>query len=370
MSKRGENIRKRNDGRWEARYEKGRKSDGSILYGYLYAGTYEEVKKKKLLALQNNTICLLNTNTISFSQLCKEWQASIIYTIKESSYACYDTHIKKHLLPWFSSYNICSISTELIQQFTAEKLQAGLSPRTVKSLLILLQTILKYGESQKYFSIKSNLQVHFPKTTANIFHTMDEKDIQTLVDRLIDEDSNFSLGLLICIYTGIREGELCGLQWQDFDFKQGIMHIRRTVSRIRNVNYQESEQPSQPKTFIHISSPKSFSSFRDIPIPDFLLKSLQSHCSAPEDFLLTGKPKCMEPRTVQRKFHKLLENNNISQINFHSLRHAFATRFTEHGFDCKSLSEILGHSSPRITMVIYVHSSFMQKRNYLNQLHY
>ena len=81
---------------------------------------------------------------------------------------------KKHLLPWFSSYNICSISTESIQQFTAEKLQAGLSPRTVKSLLILLQTILKYGEAQEYFSIKNNLQVHFPKTTANIFRAMDD----------------------------------------------------------------------------------------------------------------------------------------------------------------------------------------------------
>ena len=369
MPKRGENIRKRKDGRWEARYEKGRRDDGSIIYGYLYAASYEEVKKKKLLALQNESAYCQKFHSVSFTQLCKEWQSSVKCTIKEISYACYHTQIQAHLLPWFSSYNIGSISSELIQQFTMEKLQSGLSARTVKGLLILLQTILKYGEEQKYYSA-GNLQIHFPKTSSCMLQVMNEKDIQALVKVLQEDDSNFSLGILICIYTGIREGELCGLQWQDFDFRQGIMHIRRTVSRIRNVNDQETVAPDQPKTHIHISSPKSVSSFRDIPIPDFLLKRLKARCSAPGEFLLTGSTKCMEPRTVQKKFHKLLEQNHIPQINFHSLRHAFATRFTEHGFDCKSLSEILGHSSPKITMEIYVHSSFVQKRNYLNQFHY
>lgn len=369
MSKRGENIRKRKDGRWEARYEKGRRQDGRIQYGYLYAKTYEEVKKKKNLVLQqfNSRSPVYNQTTMAF--LCREWKQSTRYTVKESSYASYDTLIDKHILPWFGEYKMEDISTDLINRFSMEKMQAGLSPRTVKILMILLRNILHYGEQRGYFSL-CGIQIRYPKIAEQPLHILTENQIQQLISYLIEEDSRFTIGILLSIYTGIRVGELCGLQWKDIDFGTGTMKINSTVSRIKNLDYNEQNNPEAPKTIVIISTPKSASSFREIPIPDFMMEVLKRHKDSGGIYLLTGKTSCMEPRTVQRKFHTILDICGIPSINIHSLRHAFATRCTEIGFDSKTLSEILGHSSAKITMDIYVHSSMQQKRNCINQLCY
>jgi integrase len=307
--------------------------------------------------------------SVTFQELCRKWQDSIRYSVKESSFACYDTLVRTHLIPWFSRYGIEEISTDLIYQFSSEKARDGLSPKTVKELLILLQAILRLGEQNGDFSLRG-IRIYFPKTGTAAINVMSEDHVQRLIDALEQRQGAFAAGLLLCLYTGIREGELCGLQWQDFDFGREILHIRRTVSRIKNMNYHEGMTPPEPKTCIHISSPKSASSVRDIPIPDFLLPRLQAELTEPGDFILTGSKHCMEPRRVQNKFHALLEEADIPQINFHSLRHAFATRFTQIGFDSKTLSEILGHSSPKITMDIYVHSSMPRKKNCLNQMYY
>lgn len=369
MSKRGENIRKRKDGRWEARYERGRKADGSIQYGYLYAKTYDEAKRKKLNAIQNNTSAPIHSKRNTMEKLIREWKASVRYTIKESSYACYCTLLDTHIAPWFINYPLNQLTTDLILQFTIEKNASGLSPRTVKGLLILLKNILKYGEEMGYLSLRG-IQIRYPKITEHSLNIISDNHVQTLITNLSIDESDLSAGLLLCIYTGIRVGELCGLQWQDIDFEQGTLSIRRTVSRIKNVNYIEGGSANQSKTYINISTPKSLSSFRDIPIPDFLLERLRKHKSTPESYVLTGTTDCMEPRGIQRKFQSLLKRCDIPSINIHALRHAFATRCTEIGFDSKTLSEILGHSSPKITMDIYVHSNIRQKRNFMNQLSY
>lgn len=369
MPKRGENIRKRKDGRWEARYEKGRQQNGRIQYGYLYGKTYEEVKKKKTLALQQCSISKGVCGKMTMKALCMEWKQSTRYTVKESSYASYDTLIEKHISPWFGSTLIEEISTDLINRFSMEKMQAGLSPRTVKLLMILLRNILHYGEQRGYISL-CGIQIRYPKITEQPLHILSDNQIQQLISCLMEEKSRISTGILLSIYTGIRVGELCGLQWRDIDFASGTMKINRTVSRIKNLEYHKEDNPNQPKTVVIVSTPKSLSSIRDIPIPEFLLELLKSYRSNGDTYLLTGTASCMEPRNVQRKFHGFLTLCGIPSINIHSLRHAFATRCTEIGFDSKTLSEILGHSSAKITMDIYVHSSMQQKRNCMNQLCY
>lgn len=367
MAKRGENIRKRKDGRWEARYEKGRLENGHIQYGYVYAHTYDEVKKKKSLALQRLQLPDPTVSEMEMDNLCEEWKNAVRYTIKPSSFACYDTLIEKHISPWFSKYKLADLDTDLIMSFAISKTESGLSNRTVKSLLILLQSILRFGEKKGYLSLRSIL-FSYPKITSQGLRVISETHIQKLVDVLSDEVSSFSSGILLCIYTGIRVGELSGLKWEDFDFERQIMNIRRTISRIKNLEYVKGK--GVPKTCLLISTPKSQSSLRSIPIPEFLLNRLEKQKSQPGDYLLTGTTKCMEPRCIQRRFQVLLKQCDIPPINIHSLRHAFATRCTEIGFDSKALSEILGHSSAKITMDIYVHSNMQQKKNYMDKLYY
>lgn len=369
MPRKGENIRKRKDGRWEARYEKCRDKNGHIQYGYLYGHTYDAVKKKKIAVLCQNNPQKFPGNRYIFHTLSQEWLLSIRYTVKVSTYACYETLIETHIIPEFGNVPVKYISSGSIYAFSEKMKQEGLSPRTIKNLLILFHSILRYGEKLGYLSM-SQLEFRYPKIADRSFNLISQENLAKLISVLSTDTSAFSMGILLCIYTGIRVGELSGIRWSDIDFNKKILHIRRTISRVKNLDYT-GESDETPKTILMIGSPKSTSSLRDIPIPDFLLAKLEPIASMPDAYLLTGSStKCMEPRSIQRKFQRLLEQCEIPNINIHSLRHAFATRCTEMGFDSKTLSEILGHSSVKITMDIYVHSSMKQKQKYMEKLYY
>ena len=369
MPRKGENIRKRKDGRWEARYEKCRDKNGRIQYGYLYAHTYNEVKKKKLSVLCKNNSQKFCKNRYIFCNLSQEWLFSIRHTVKISTYACYETLIETHIIPEFGNIPIKYISSGSIYAFSEKMKQKGLSPRTIKNILILFHSILRYGEKLGYLNM-SQLEFRYPKVSDKSFNLISRENLAKLISALSTDTSEFSIGILLCIYTGIRVGELSGIRWSDIDFNEKILHIRRTISRVKNLDYT-GESDESPKTILMIGSPKSTSSLRDIPIPDFLLGKLALIAAAPDAYLLTGSStKCMEPRNIQRKFQRLLEQCEIPNINIHSLRHAFATRCTEMGFDSKTLSEILGHSSVKITMDIYVHSSIKQKQKCMEKLYY
>ena len=172
------------------------------------------------------------------------------------------------------------------------------------------------------------------------------------------------MGVFICLYTGIRIGELCALQWRDISFNEKVIVIGHTMQRLQN-----DDPNALNKTKIIITEPKSKASLRTIPLPDFVVHVIKPLAGLPSAYILSGECKTMiEPRTMQNKFKGYLDKGQISDANFHSLRHTFATRCIEAGFDIKTLSEILGHSSVKITLDRYVHSSMELKRSNMEKL--
>ena len=160
------------------------------------------------------------------------------------------------------------------------------------------------------------------------------------------------------MYCGLRIGEVCALQWTDIDTNKGILYVRRTVQRITN-------QGGKTKTKLFVGSPKSKSSIRAIPVPNFLVPIIYTLAQEdpPDAYILTGlinKP--LEPRTFQYYFNQVLNVAGIKKTKYHTLRHTFATNCVALGFDIKSLSEILGHSNVSITLNKYVHPTMQQKR--------
>lgn len=381
MSKKGENIHHRKDGRWEARYIKERNSDGSIKYGYLYAHTYKEVKAKQQYAISNMLQPNIQKNSItenpSMEMFCYQWQAAVRYTMKESSFVLYNFLLSKHIIPFFRFYKISQITTELIQKFSHSMSQEGLSPATVRSILVLLKTILSYGEKCGFLRL-NKIQIIYPKNDISSISVLNSEDSVKLITYLIEQEDPFSMGFLLSIFTGIRVGELCALQWKDFNLNEGTLSISKTVSRIKNLEHKldSANNPNfdlnkpVPKTKLVITSPKSLTSYRKIPIPEFMMPNLTKLYTAEENYILTNTQKCSEPRNMQRRFKTILKRCEIPSINLHALRHTFATKCTESGVDYKTLSEILGHSSSKITMDTYVHSNMQMKRNYMNQLQY
>lgn len=198
---------------------------------------------------------------------------------------------------------------------------------------------------------------------------MGPEDYQRLEKYLIENMNDFNFGLLLCMHTGIRVGELSGLRWSDVDFGQHKIQIQRTVLRIRNLDQTVNPATGKiSKTILYIGPPKTSQSNREIPLPDKLFFYAKRFCKGNSDYILTGTDKCMEPRVIQRKYASILKICEIPPIKIHALRHQFSCRWVEHGFDTKSLSEILGHTSVRTTLDLYVHIQAETKRQYMNQM--
>lgn len=195
---------------------------------------------------------------------------------------------------------------------------------------------------------------------------LSKEEEQKLVSALMENKSLTKIGILLSLYTGIRIGELCALKWEDVSFDENLIIIRKTMQRLQKDSIQSK---NEAKTYILISKPKSQCSNRQIPLPSFLSVILQEYKGDKSHFILTNSPySFIEPRTLQNQFKRILRQIDLRDVNYHSLRHTFATRCVEAGFDIKSLSEILGHSSVKITLDKYVHSSMEQKRVSMEKL--
>lgn len=371
MARRGENIYKRKDKRWEGRYIK-EYINGKAKYGYVYAKTYKEVKEKLNAAksnceIQKKSEKIVEQSSTDFKTISNAWLESIKSQLKKSSLVKYSNLLTSYLFPYFENSDIESITIEDLYNFSNELLQSGgkkkqgLSSKTVTSIISVMKNVFayasKYGNYKvidiRNFSIKQN------QKPMRILSMSEQK---ILSEYLYKDLSLTNLGILVCLYTGIRIGEICALKWEDISFNEQYLYIHKTMQRIQNKNSEDIT-----KTTILISEPKSEHSIRKIPLPDDLFKLLIELKQPNNTYFLTGAShKFIEPRTMQNHFKKAIINCNIEKANFHALRHTFATRCVELGFDVKSLSEILGHASVNITLNRYVHPSMELKQKNMN----
>lgn len=366
MPRKGENIYKRKDGRWEGRYIKGRK-EGKTLYGAVYARSYRDVRKKLDDAKKNIAEKSSTAKAGSVSDIGNQWLSDMSGTLKASSVNKYDDLLRCYILPEFGESEFSEITNQNIIDFTSALLlsggsnQQGLAPSTVAEVLSTMNSI-------RIYALKRDCMVSFSPECVNI--KRDQKDIRVfsleeqkcLLEYLQINMDLTALGILICLFTGIRVGELCALKWDDISISEKKIHVKRTMQRIR-VNGLEKR-----KTEVRIFEPKSACSIRTIPLPGAIVELLEEYYK-PDTFLLTcERNRFVEPRTMQNRFKGVLSSCNISDANFHALRHTFATRCIELGFDVKSLSEILGHASVSITMNRYVHPTMALKSENMNRL--
>lgn len=352
------NIYYRKDGRYEGRLSKGKHRNGKRKYQYFFGRTREEVERKMLDTVQVQAADM-NCN-ITVGQLFSEWFQSIRHRIKESTAANYMMKANKHILPKFSNFAVSHVSSAVILEFIDKKLNAGLSNRYVADIIILLKSMYKYAA--RTYHITSPLEgITLPRKKSSEIRLLDNNEQRKLQQYMQDNSDRTTLGISVSLHMGLRIGELCALQWSDIDLEKRILTVRKTIQRIQCPS-------SNTKTKLIITEPKSESSKRSIPIPEFLIGMLQRYSGKGNEYLLSGMVKPIEPRTMQYRFSKMLKNVNLPSVHFHALRHMVASNCVKLGFDVKALSEILGHSSVEITLNRYVHSSFEQKIEYMKRL--
>lgn len=233
MSKRGENITKRKDGRWEARYIKGYEN-GKAVYGYLYGKSYAEAKQKKEDALRSSKELSHSKRTETFNDLLDCFLIQKKYCVKESTYAHYCNLIERHIRAELGMMRLCDLSAYAIERYADEKLsngkvnsKDGLSPKTVKDLLTLIKSVLKYGITKGL--IPSNvISFSSPKVLKKDIEILSKDEQETLEKSTICAD-NLHFGIYLCLYTGMRIGEVCALQWKDIDLINSTISINKTI---------------------------------------------------------------------------------------------------------------------------------------------
>lgn len=375
MPRKGENIYKRKDGRWEGRYIKSY-INGKAKYGYIYAKSYKEAKEK-LNIFRNATFdekkaishMGVSSALVPFGTIADKWLESLRPNIKESSYIKYSNLLKHYIFPYFENIPIESISPNDISSFCIEmqykggKKGVGLSPKTVMCIISVLKNVFKYAAQCENIIVADINNITVKQSQQKPLRILSMQEQKKLHDYLLQDLSLTNLGILLCLYTGIRIGEVCALQWEDISFEEKYLYVHKTMQRIQSIDDHER------KTSILISAPKSECSIRKIPIPETIFQLLHKFNYPSNTYLLTGhKQKFIEPRTLQYRFKGILKTCKIKDANFHSLRHTFATRCIELGFDVKSLSEILGHATVNITLNRYVHPSMELKQKNMNML--
>jgi len=365
MPKRGENIRKRKDGRWEARLIIFRNENGEATYKSVYAKTYTEVKKiKTTFNIQENKYNRNKTAIKNISHLCDEWLKKTKIKIKDSTHGTYHRVIHNHVIPYFNNIELRNINNKIVQDFIAYKHDSGLSAKTIHDMVIILLQIIKYAEKEKYI-IDFDYDIDLPKLQIKEAQILTSAEEEKLNDYLKNNLTLINFGVILTKETGIRIGELCALKWSDINLNSKTLSITKTIQRIKNFDVNATS-----KTKIVITAPKSQKSVREIPLPDTIIaivKKLYNHQN-PDTYILTGTTKYIEPRLFQKKFKQLLEKLGIGTVTVHSLRHLFATKAVENRFDSKSLSEILGHAKVTFTHERYVHSSSDLKRSHMNRM--
>lgn len=369
MSRKGENIYKRKDGRWEGRYLK-HTPDGRTRYGYVYAATYRDAKARlqKAAALWETNPPREKSDEMTLAAVAERWEKNIAQQVKESTFVKYHVIITNHLLPALGDVCVEDMTHELIESLSISLLRGEgkngrpLAPRTVSDILSVLRSILRFARRNGAIipCDGSSVRIRRPAVDIRVLTRLEQ---EMLCRYIYNNITPRNVGILLSLFAGLRVGEICALRWEDIALNDRLLYVRHTVQRIQNL------EPVGPRTRVVITAPKSATSARIIPLPEDLAKIIENLPGEHRGFFLTGKEDVSaEPRNMQYHFHRVLERSGVEDANYHALRHTFATRCVELGFDVKSLSELLGHSTVTMTMDRYVHPSLEHKREHMQRI--
>lgn len=361
MARRGENIHKRTDGRWEGRYmlstPGGRKSCS------VYARTYTKVKEKLAVAKENakkDSFAIDGEGggigRKAFGIIAEEWLQYIEKKRKYSTYVKYKKIYEKYLSE-LAEVPLLNVNVGTVnKKLTLLDMQE--SAVLKKSVYAVFNQIMKYA-AKKYHVHLETFQMEQECEQKRSVETFSQMEQFRLFHVLCSEIDVFKMGILLCLSTGLRLGEICALKCSDIDLHTKTLRVNSTVQRI-------AVDGCGTKTILYENKPKSIYSVREIPLSEGVVRLLKAF---PMDgkYLIKGDAP-MEPRTYQNKLKSYLRQAGIEHKNFHALRHTFATNCIESGMDAKSLSEILGHANVQITLNRYVHPSIALKRQQMNGL--
>lgn len=282
--------------------------------------------------------------------------------VKQSTMAAYVLILENHVLPYFGDGD--SLHEQAVQAFVLQKLERGLSVKTIKDILIVLKMVMKFGVKNEWMTYYE-WDIKYPTTsTSKELEVLSVANHRKILNYIQSHFTFTGLGIYISLSTGLRIGEICALKWSDINVADGTITVSRTIERIYIIEGEKKH------TELIINTPKTKNSCRKIPMSKELLamiKPLKKVVN--EDFyVLTNDERPTEPRTYRNYYNGLMVKLDIPKLKYHGLRHSFATRCIEAGCDYKTVSVLLGHSNISTTLNLYVHPNMKQKKRCITKM--
>lgn len=378
-------ITQRKDGTWAAVITVGRNPNGSQKRRFFYGKARNEVAEKMRKAITEiKTGLYVEPNKFSLGKWLDFWLTEYAENkIRLSTKVSYQLFITKHIKPTIGNILLKDLRGDILQRFYNDKLKngrldgkGGLNPKTIKNIHNMLHEALEQALMNGLIIKNFCELVTLPKLIRKEMRVLSPDEQQKALATARTE--RLGIGIVLDLFTGLRLGELLGLQWKDIDLKNGILTVRQTLNRLKNFDTNIVN-----KTSIVLGETKTLKSKRKIPLHDIMITELKKYklmqkkeklkaglIYEDNDFFISneiGKP--IEPRTYQDLFYRIIKKAEIqNRPNFHSLRHTFATRALEMGIPAKTVSEILGHSNISTTLDLYSHVSIDLKKDSINKL--
>lgn len=310
------------------------------------------------------------TENTHYKTLLNTWLNSKQAMITVSTHANFVLIAENHLIPQFGRRKIGTITESDIQGYIMYLSQegrldktGGLTVKTIRDIILVLRLSLTFGYKEKAIPMLNWDLIEYPKELGiHRVVSLSKEEEQQLIQCIYLHLNRKTAGILVALMTGLRIGELCGLQMGDISLTDNTISVNRTVQRIYDKR--------KGTTYIHVGAPKTKSSVRTIPIPSLLGNIIKKFLTdKPNHYFLTAKSTPTEPRTYRQFFARFLKRNDLTKVKFHEIRHTFAVRCIEiPDFDIKSLSEILGHKNVSFTLNVYGSANLRQKAICMNLL--
>lgn len=365
MARRGENIYKRRDGRYEGRYVIGRTAQGRTKFGYVYGRKYHTVRnmlmeKKAALQRPAGEIC---DNRMRLSTWMERWlEGEQRGRVRASSYQTYQNLYRRHILPELGRTPLARLTFDEICGFLAVLGEKGLAASTIQGIYRLLAAGLRAAQEEGLIRRNPCRRLRLARNVPEEQRVLTRSEQAKLCAAAMESEN---MAVLLGLYTGMRLGEICALKWSDVDWEKRTIAVRRSVQRMSLLR----SSGAQRRTGLVIGAPKSASSRRLLPAPEELLALLRrQYANREEDYIFGNEQHTADPRTIQQRFRRLTMRIGMTGVHFHTLRHSFATRLLEMKVDVKTVSILLGHSSARTTLDFYAHSLTDRQRQALEQL--
>ena len=364
MARKGENIYKRKDGRWEGRYIKGRKPNGRALYGSIYGKKYGDVKCE-LIPLKS---AYTNREHREIKFIGTVWDWLLFWlndlekpNIKPSTYASYRNKLENHILPTLGEKRLDKLTEDNVQAWVDGLVAAGLSVSSIRTIYRIFNAALQKAVFKHCLFINPLQNVILPSAEIKKINALTVAQQKELEKQAYQ--SKGGEAIIFALYSGMRIGEISALMWNDIDFDNNIICVTRTMQRIT------SFENGRTKTKIIVGIPKSNSSYREIPFGNYLRKYLLDlKANSKSDYVISCKGHHAEPRVISYRFRQTAKDAGLKKATFHGLRHTYATRCIERGVDIVTLSRLLGHASAKMTLDTYADSTMEQRKSAMKML--